>query len=342
MEYSKYKVCVRCFTFNQAKFIEETMNGFVMQQTNFPFICCIVDDASTDGEQNVIKKYMKSNFAMSDSSIAYEKETDYAHILFAQHNENKSCYFAILLLKNNLYSKREGYKKFHYISEWRDNSEYEALCEGDDYWISANKLQKQADFLDSHPDYGLVHTDFDLVDETRTHYMEKFPDGVYFPYILFKSGIQIQTLTVMYRLSIYKKLPKYFMNKSWLMTDKPLWIEFSKYSKIKYLKEVTAKYRLLDSSASHSSDINKLISFNECGREINNFYAKKFFVQLKDEGFSSDYYDGILKYAYRLTSKHIATKYFFKAIIEYKLTIKGFVFYVGTIFPFLKKIIGNH
>ena len=50
MEYPKFKVCVRCFTFNQAKYIEETMNGFVMQQTDFPFVCCIVDDASTDGE----------------------------------------------------------------------------------------------------------------------------------------------------------------------------------------------------------------------------------------------------------------------------------------------------
>ena len=49
MEYPKIKVCVRCFTFNQAKYIEDTMNGFVMQQTDFPFVCCIVDDASTDG-----------------------------------------------------------------------------------------------------------------------------------------------------------------------------------------------------------------------------------------------------------------------------------------------------
>ena len=62
MEYPKFKVCVRCSTFNQAKYIEDTMNGFVMQQTDFPFVCCIVDDASTDGEQDVIKKYMDMHF----------------------------------------------------------------------------------------------------------------------------------------------------------------------------------------------------------------------------------------------------------------------------------------
>ena len=54
MEYPKFKVCCRCFTFNQAKYITDTMDGFTMQQTSFPFVCTIVDDASTDGEQEVI------------------------------------------------------------------------------------------------------------------------------------------------------------------------------------------------------------------------------------------------------------------------------------------------
>ena len=50
----KYKVLVRCNTYNQCKYIEETLRGFAMQQTNFPFICCVFDDASTDGEQEVL------------------------------------------------------------------------------------------------------------------------------------------------------------------------------------------------------------------------------------------------------------------------------------------------
>ncbi len=54
----KWQVCVKCFTYNHASYIEDAMNGFTMQQTNFPFVCTIVDDASTDGEQDVIKKYL--------------------------------------------------------------------------------------------------------------------------------------------------------------------------------------------------------------------------------------------------------------------------------------------
>ena len=45
----QYKVYVRCFTYNHASYIVDAMNGFAMQQTEFPYVCIIVDDASTDG-----------------------------------------------------------------------------------------------------------------------------------------------------------------------------------------------------------------------------------------------------------------------------------------------------
>ena len=171
MEYPKFKVCVRCSTFNQAKYIEDTMNGFVMQQTDFPFVCCIVDDASTDGEQDVIKKYMDMHFDYSPNSVSLEKETDYAYIHYAQHQENKNCYFAVLFLKENHYSKKMD--KMQYLAEWRESCKYEALCEGDDYWINSSKLQKQADILNDFEDVILVHTGFITVDEYNNEFCWK-------------------------------------------------------------------------------------------------------------------------------------------------------------------------
>lgn len=335
MECAKYKVCVRCFTFNQAKFIEETMNGFVMQQTNFPFVCCIVDDSSTDGEQNVIKQYMNANFAMSDSTVAYEKETDYAHILFAQHKENKSCFFAVLLLKVNLYS--EEHKKFQYISEWRDSSDYEALCEGDDYWVCVNKLQKQADFLDCHPDYGLVHTDFDLVKGKRNHKVIIHDDGNYWPYSL-TEGLDIGTLTSMIRLSVFKSIPKLYLNKNWLMGDKPMWIEISRYYKIHYIPEVMAKYRVLRDSESHGN-IDKLIAFLDSGADITSFYANYFGVPMKSKEKWLYYHETLMKYACRLAEKEYALKFLVNAFRNRCVSVKLLIWYLGANFSFVRKII---
>lgn len=186
LNYPKFRVCVRCFTFNQSKYITDALNGFTMQQTDFPFICCIVDDASTDGEQQVIMDYVREHFNMTDTSVAYQKETDYAHITYAQHKENKNCYFAVLLLKENHYSQRKD--KMPYLSEWRDNTEYEALCEGDDYWIHPQKLQMQVDFLDENKEYVLACHRYKILDHELNRwkdtdgldYLFKNKDGIKF------------------------------------------------------------------------------------------------------------------------------------------------------------------
>lgn len=153
MKYPKFKVAVRCFTFNQAKFITDAMDGFCMQNTSFPYVCIIVDDASTDGEQAVIQKYINTNFLIANPLTAYTIETEYAEISYAQHKKNSNCFFVVLFLKKNHYSQRKA--KMPYLSEWRKGVEYDAICEGDDYWIDKNKLQKQVDFLDFNSDYSM-------------------------------------------------------------------------------------------------------------------------------------------------------------------------------------------
>ena len=176
MEYPKFKVCCRCFTFNQSKYITDAMNGFTMQQTSFPFVCTIVDDASTDGEQDVIRKYVEDNFDFTEDSVSYHKETDYAHFTYAQHKTNKNCYFAVLYLKENHYSQRKP--KMGYLSEWRDMCEYEALCEGDDYWICAQKLQKQVTYLDEHREVAYTCHRYNILTQSL-HSIRLQPD-IYF------------------------------------------------------------------------------------------------------------------------------------------------------------------
>ena len=121
---TKYKLSICCLAFNHAKFIRQALDGFVMQQTDFPFVVLIHDDASTDGTADIIREY----------------EAKYPDII-------KPVYQT-----ENQWSKKVNVSLFNLS---RIQSEYVAFCEGDDYWTDPLKLQKQVDFLDSHPDYTI-------------------------------------------------------------------------------------------------------------------------------------------------------------------------------------------
>ena len=145
----KYQVVTRCFTYNHAPFIVDAMNGFTMQETTFPVMTCIIDDASTDGEAGIICQYLTDYF----QNPYQEEDTDDYHLICATHKINKNCMFVVFLLKYNHYSIKKD--KFPYIEEWLDNAKYHAICEGDDNWINPHKLQMQYDMLEKHPEYSL-------------------------------------------------------------------------------------------------------------------------------------------------------------------------------------------
>lgn len=119
-------VSISCLSYNHEKFIAQTLNGFLMQQTNFPFEILIHDDASTDNTANLISDYA----------------SNYPDIIFP------------ILQKENQHSKLGGRINFRFNFP-RAKGKYIALCEGDDYWTDPLKLQKQVDFLETHPDFNI-------------------------------------------------------------------------------------------------------------------------------------------------------------------------------------------
>jgi hypothetical protein len=74
------------------------MSGFVMQNTNFPFVAVIIDDASTDRTSETIKHFMADHFALDDPMTSRREEKEYGQLLFAQHKTNRNCFFAVILL----------------------------------------------------------------------------------------------------------------------------------------------------------------------------------------------------------------------------------------------------
>ena len=260
MEYPKFKVCVNSMTFNQAKYITDTLDGFVMQQTNFPFICIIIDDASMDDEPEIIRKYVETNFDLLTSSTSYEIDNYDSVVLYSQHNTNKNCYFVVYFLKENNYSKNRS--KRLYLDEWRKICDYEAICEGDDYWTDPLKLQKQADFLDANPQCSLTYHACKNVFSTPCKVNILYGECVKESY----SDIDIltiypfQTATVMYRKDIldsdlYKKAQAIGCTAG----DQILFLTASRLGTIEGVNEQMSVYRRHEGGISqHMHDADKL------------------------------------------------------------------------------------
>lgn len=236
-----YLVRVHCMTYNHASFIEDAMNGFCMQETTFPFVCTIVDDASTDGEQEVIKKYLENHFSLNDDKVVRNEETNDYYLTFAQHNSNRNCYFAVVLLKYNHYRKKA---KSPYIEEWTNNSKYIAMCEGDDYWTVSDKLQRQVDFLESHNDYSMcfhganIIVDSGRFGESRLHQFDNLETREYTAEELAKKWI-IPTQSMVYRATI--KAPK---DSRFIVGDLILRNQCAKEGKVYCFQEKMSVYRL--------------------------------------------------------------------------------------------------
>lgn len=270
----QYMVCTRCWTYNQASFIGDTLNGFSMQKISFPVVFVIVDDASTDGEQEVLRQWCNNNLFLTEKGAAKQQSLDYGNVIFARHKEQSNLFFMVLLLHNNLYSRGLSALKNKYIQEWQGASKYIAFCEGDDYWTDPLKLQKQVDYLESNPDVAMCYTRCTLYDESNQAFGEEYGWPVKDFDQLFENNV-IQTLTTVFRRSVYEeymdKVDPY--SRGWLLGDYPLWLYFALYYKIHLIEENTSVYRCLKESVSHSLDYDKQVRFEQSVYAVRKYYA---------------------------------------------------------------------
>lgn len=125
-----------CIAYNQENYIGETIDSFLIQETEFPFEIILHDDASTDGTANVILEYQRKYPRLIQSII--QTENQYS--------------------KGGLINPRFVFPKAA--------GKYIAICEGDDYWTDKEKLQKQVMFLESNPEYVITYTDCQPFDDS--------------------------------------------------------------------------------------------------------------------------------------------------------------------------------
>ena len=240
----KYTVCVSCWTFNHRDYINDALNGFSKQQTNFPFICTIVDDASTDGNQAIINSYFETNFDLTDSEFFRLEETQYHTLKCAKHKTNKNCYFAVFLLKENHYRKKS---KLGYVQPFRKQCKYIALCEGDDYWTDPLKLQKQVDFMESHQSFSLyfhnVATKNALTNKI-CGLTNKYSNSqqISTKDIIIRGGDLCPTCSLFYRTQDLNDYPDFCKN--FMTGDYPLQIYLSLKGNVYYSSDCMGVYRI--------------------------------------------------------------------------------------------------
>lgn len=249
---SKILVSVNMITYLHGKYIKEAIEGVLMQICNFNFELIIADDCSPDDTFKIV--------------------TD---IINSHPNGNKINYF-----------KHQNNIGMHANSDFVINlakGKYIAICEGDDYWIDPYKLQKQVDFLENNPDYGLVHTNFKnyLQSTNQFKLLSKKKSNVencYKELILGK--YHIGTLTTCFKKEL---LINYLdeikpSKQNWLMGDLPVWLYFAQNSKFHYIDEISAVYRILEESASQTLNIDKKFKFEESIYDVRMFFWKRSFT----------------------------------------------------------------
>ena len=119
-----YRVIIKTLTYNQSEYIQDTLNGVAMQITNFPFVNIVLEDKSSDGEQNIIRLWLERECEMSSAEY-YDTPT--AEVIIVPHKSNINCTFAVYFHKENLFHQKG--KREYQLYPWRIESDYEALCE---------------------------------------------------------------------------------------------------------------------------------------------------------------------------------------------------------------------
>ena len=127
------KLSVILITYNHEKYIEKALDSVLSQVTDFPFEIVIGDDCSPDDTKNIIREYR-------------DKYPDIIRIVHRAKNTGRPTL--------NVYE-----------TTMKCRGDYLAYLEGDDYWTDSDKLQKQMDFLNEHPEYIACTHSHKMIDD---------------------------------------------------------------------------------------------------------------------------------------------------------------------------------
>lgn len=140
-----FRISILLVTYNHENHIRQALDALFGQLINEPIELIIADDASEDTTLNLIKEYEgrddRFTFKYLDSAI-------------------------------NLGITKNYKRGFSACS-----GQYVAVLEGDDYWISPFKLQRQMDFLNTHWECDLCSVNYFVFEKNRSHFYPRTTIG---------------------------------------------------------------------------------------------------------------------------------------------------------------------
>ena len=231
-------VSVHMITFNHEPYIARAIEGVLMQETDFPIELVIGEDCSTDGTREIVLEYQK-------------KHLETIRVITSARNVGPNV--------NELRTDKAC------------RGRYVAYCEGDDYWHHPLKLQKQVDYLESHPEVGLVHSGADEYHVETGRRLRWHPKSIangeqndVFTMMLTFKYRHPYMCTVCIRRDLYRSIresnPDNYSDE-FLMTDTQTLMEAARASRIELLNESLATHNVLPESLAHSRDARKRIRF---------------------------------------------------------------------------------
>ena len=211
-------ISVFCTTYNHRKYIRQCLDGMVSQKTEYPFEIIVRDDASTDGTGDIIREYAEK----------------YPELIVP------------FIQKENMFS--QGKSKVSFEEMFRmSRGKYAAVCEGDDFWTDPEKLQLQAGFLETHPDYSVCCTASWYANEDgslqKGRVFRRFTESRDLSVEDLIAGWSAATNTVVYRKAAMKEIHIPFQGDC-VNEDYARMIYLALQGKAYYLDRITGAYRV--------------------------------------------------------------------------------------------------
>jgi glycosyltransferase involved in cell wall biosynthesis len=217
----KPMVSVVMIAYNVESYIRQAIESILMQRVNFSFEIVVGEDCSTDGTRDILLQYAA-------------KHPNVVRPLLREKN---------LGMNTNFFSTLREHR-----------GKYVALLDGDDYWTSPDKLQKQVDFLEAHPDYSICFHNVMVVYEggnpaPHPFHMHGRKTQLQRPVPRETSAVEdllggnfIQTCSAVFRSGLIREIPDWFLMMPTF--DWPLHVCNASHGPVRYLDEIMGAYRV--------------------------------------------------------------------------------------------------